>query len=149
MAGIYRKPMEIPPESEVLAQRYHYYECPLPVKPPMPSHVFLHYMECARRNLNDIHCGSIFLDRLPKKIGGSILSENVPHTFGWGVHIIEGPNKVALSWALVASIVASFVISVMYAVIAKTQEQGFGIGQWFMAVITAVMAALYFQWMEV
>jgi len=115
----------------------------------MPSHVFLHYMECAHRKLNNIHSASIFLNRLPKKIGSQVLPRDESEAFGWGVHIIEGPNKVTLCWALVAGIVASFVVSVLYAVIAKTQEQGFGIGQWFMAVVTAVMAALYFQWMEV
>ena len=105
-------------------------------------------MECARRNLNNVHSANIFLNRLPKKIGNRIWSGNVFEDFGWGVHVIEGPNKVAFSWALVAGIVVGFVVSVLYAVIAKTQEQGFGIGQWFMAVVTAVMAALYFQWME-
>ena len=30
----------------------------------------------------------------------------------------------------------------------ETQEQDFGIGQWMVAVLTAMLAALYFQWEE-
>lgn len=63
---------------------------------------------------------------------------------GWGVHIVEGPNKVALSLAVFAGIGLSFIVSVLYAIIAKTQEQGFGIGSCMMASSAAIIAALYY-----
>lgn len=68
--------------------------------------------------------------------------------FGWGVHIIEGPNKVALSWATFIGLCLSFVVSIFYSKLMNTQEQGFGIGQWMVAVLATGMAALYFQWVE-
>ena len=92
---------------------------------------------------------TIFLERLPKKLDESILAgSNSSMRFGWGVHIIEGPNKVALSWTTFAGLALSFVVSALYAHFRHTQEQGFGIGQWMVAVIGAAMAALYFQWAE-
>lgn len=146
--------MDIPPEIEVEKERYHYYKCPLETPPPMPSHVFLHYMNCARTDQIQnslgapvIHKDAYFLNRLPKKVGCSIfLDSQSDQLFGWGVRILEGPNKVALSWMLVAGILISFITAVVYDVVGKTTEQGFAIGQWMMAVIASVMAALYFQW---
>jgi hypothetical protein len=146
--------MSIPPEEEVEEGRYHYYKCPLNNPPPMPANLFLHYMKCAANTPSalknpEAHKDAYFLNRLPKKLKRSIFSESdTAQPFGWGVRIMEGPNKVALSWMTVLGIILSFVTSVIYAVVAKTQEQGFGIGQWMMAVFTAVLAALYFQWEE-
>jgi hypothetical protein len=42
----------------------------------------------------------------------------------------------------------SFIVSVAYAVVMKTQEQGFGIGSWMVAVLTTSLAAVYFQFEE-
>ena len=148
--GIYEKPEAIPPESEVKEGRYHYHECPLIVKPPMDHRTFLHYMTCHIQDESGASGEDTFLNRLPKKVGRSIVSEggssDLP--FGWGVHIIEGPNKVVLSCIAFVGILLSFVISVTYAIIAKTQEQGFGIGQWFGAMLVAGLSALYFHWDE-
>jgi len=68
--------------------------------------------------------------------------------FGWGVHIIEGPNFVALSWVIFAGLLFSFFVSIAITMIAKTQEQGFGVGQWLVAVFMAALSAIYFQWSE-
>ena len=98
-----------------------------------------------------VHKSSTFLNRLPKKIGCSIFAvgdEMDQISYGWGVHIIEGPNKTAMGWTLVTGVLLSFVISVLYAMAAKSQEQGFGIGQRLIAVVATVMGALYFQWTE-
>lgn len=93
--------------------------------------------------------GSIFLERLPKKLNDSMCAAPTsPIQFGWGVHIIEGPNKTALSCATAVVIALSFVISVLYAVFAKSQESGFGIGQWLVAVGAAGTTALYYHWTE-
>jgi hypothetical protein len=152
--GIYGQPLVIPPEDEVKAERYHYEECPLKVQPPMDYRTFLHYMNTHKHGNPANSAGislhtSIFLRRLPKKTGTSILAGQQPALqFGWGVHIIEGPNKVALSWITFLSLALSFVFSALYSHFWHTQEQGFGIGQWMVAVLSAAIAALYFQWAE-
>ncbi|KAH7113485.1 hypothetical protein B0J13DRAFT_460868 [Dactylonectria estremocensis] len=161
-AGIYKGPLEIPPMGEVTSERYHYYECPLKVLPPIPAGVFLHYLSCAKRKnwtceVPEAHAEGFFLQRLPKKIHRSILDElgtcdtfesSSGIAFGWGVHIIEGPDHGTLSLALGLGILLSLVISLMVCGIAGTQEQGFGIGQFLLAVIACMMGALYFKLQE-
>lgn len=153
--GIYGKPLVIPPEDEVKAERYHYWECPLKPQLPMDHRTFLHYMNTYKHgNTTDprgitVHRDATFLNRLPKKVGCSIfMNQQSSLEFGWGVHIIEGANKVALSWATFICLALSFVVSLLYCHFWHTQEQGFGIGQWMVAVLAAAMAALYFHWAE-
>jgi hypothetical protein len=153
--GVYDEPLVIPPEDEVKEERYHYEECPLKVQPPMDYRSFLHYMEKHKHGDPTsstgivMHSNTIFLKRLPKKVGVSILgSHQSALQFGWGVRIIEGPNKVALSWTTFFGLALSFVVSLLYCHFWHTQEQGFAIGQWMVAVLGAAMAALYFQWAE-
>ena len=62
---------------------------------------------------------------------------------------IEGPNKALLLWIVCAILVLSGVVSVVYAVVMKSEEQGFGIGQWIVAVLSTALAALYYQWEHV
>ncbi|KAF4441069.1 hypothetical protein F53441_12140 [Fusarium austroafricanum] len=147
---------------EVTDARYHYYECPLKVLPPMPAGVFLHYLSCAKRKnwmceAPEAHAEGFFLQRLPKKVHHSILDEqktcgnlesSTAIAFGWGVHILEGPDHGTLSIALGLGILLSLVISLMICGVAGTQEQGFGIGQFLLAVIACMMTALYFKLQE-
>ncbi|OCL02886.1 hypothetical protein AOQ84DRAFT_348486 [Glonium stellatum] len=140
--GILGKPMEMPPEEEVRKKHYEF-SCPFP--PPMDSREFLHHFYIH----GDVHPQSIYLERLPKKLEPSLSQlQSQGLTFGWGIHIIEGPNKSALSWACFVILLLSFVVSVVYAVTMKTQEQGFGIGQWMVAVLSVALIALYHQWEE-
>lgn len=65
--------------------------------------------------------------------------------FGWGIHVIEGPNKPVLA-ALVAGILTvSFVVSVVYDLCTGNTDSGFAIGQWLVAVLSAVLSAVYFH----
>ncbi|KAI1269239.1 hypothetical protein F5Y18DRAFT_179453 [Xylariaceae sp. FL1019] len=148
--GVYAKPDAIPPPDEVNKKAYHYFECPLEPLPPMPANVFLHYMRCAKHeNWSEKHPGAhqenIFLQRLPKKMGASIwqqptnsMTGSQTISYGWGVQIIEGPNKKIMSLLLILGTLFSFLVSVLFVVLAKSQEQGFGIGQWILAVLTEV-----------
>lgn len=53
-----------------------------------------------------------------------------------------------LSMALGIGVSISFVVSLMIFGIAGTQEQGFGVGQWLLAVMACIMGALYFKLQE-
>lgn len=119
----------------------------------MDHRTFLHYMldhndqPSCKDPLRDRD--STFLKRLPKKVGCSIFSEppkDLP--FGWGVHILEGPNKAVIAWIVFTGLLLSFVVSLIYAIVARTQEQGFGIGQWMVAVYTIGLTAVFFQFSE-
>jgi hypothetical protein len=68
--------------------------------------------------------------------------------FGWGVHILEGPNHAGLSIILAVGVFISFVVSGMVVGFAKTQEQAFGIGSFLIGILTCSMAAVYFWLMD-
>jgi hypothetical protein len=67
---------------------------------------------------------------------------------GWGVHIIEGPNKAAISWTLFCILLLSFIVALAYEIVVKAQDTGFGIGQWMVAVLTAPLSGVYFDLAE-
>jgi len=87
------------------------------------------------------------VNRLPKKLGESLIGGLGVDELreGWGIHIMEGPNKAALCWALLAVLVASLAISVGYDVGIKAGESGFAIGQWMVAALSVALSALYFD----
>ena len=148
--GIYQKPLSIPPAVEVKEQRYHYYECPLDPLPPIDPGTFFHYLwDHASHPESSGNGGfdTLFFNRLPKKLGESILKQTDPGKLqlGWGVHIIEGPNKPLLAWLATGILVLSFVISLTYDITYKNKESGFAIGQWLVAVLATALTALYFH----
>ncbi|KAH7138693.1 hypothetical protein B0J11DRAFT_22727 [Dendryphion nanum] len=57
----------------------------------------------------------------------------------------KGPNKVGLSWATFIGLSLSLLVSLLYSHFWKTEEQGFGIGQWVVAVVGAGIMAVYFH----
>lgn len=145
-AGIHRQPEEYPPIEEVQQQRYHY----LAPKIIMPSHIFLHYLHRANSDMWGDHANDTWLKRLPKKLNESILAANDVNKdsdllFGWGVHIVDGPNHFVLGSVLAAILGITFLGSSLVAGIARTQEQAFGVGQYLVAIIVALMSAVYFK----
>jgi hypothetical protein len=142
---IYQKPEALPPDTEVNEKRYHYHECPLTPLPPMPPQTFYQYFRqhapnCASRS-------TLFSDRLPKKLGASMTLQNSADKleFGWGIHIIEGPNKPVLAIVVAVILALSFATSVIYDVCTGNADSGFAIGQWMVAMLSAVLSAVYFH----
>jgi hypothetical protein len=152
------KPDEFPPKMELDEKRYHYL-CP---KIKMPVNVFLHYLHRARWNIWGEHTEDTWLQRLPKKLYKSVLAEvrqdnainqhgeqdaaTDPNlAFGWGIHILDGPNHAVLSLLLIIGVAVAFVVSGMIVGLAKTQEQGFGVGNFLLAILASIMAAVYFK----
>ena len=58
---------------------------------------------------------------------------------------MDGPNHAFLGLFLAFGLIITFVISCLIVGIAKTQEQVFGVGQYFVAIIVALMSAMYFK----
>lgn len=144
--------MEIPPQEEIDEGRYHYFECPMQPLPPMPDHIFLHYLDRAKQtarseNNPQVHAENIFLNRLPKKLGSSIFTteRGVDSTilYGWGVHIIERPSALAQSMVGIASaIICTIIFGIAWA--SAGLDKAIGIGQFVTGVLALVNAAIYF-----
>ncbi|SCV52652.1 uncharacterized protein FFB14_12715 [Fusarium fujikuroi] len=150
--GIYSKPMEIPPAKEVDEGRYHYFECPMQPLPPMPDHIFLHYLEEAKQKTGRqdnpaAHAEDIFLSRLPKKLGSSIFTSRSGLTsgitYGWGVHIVERPSGWAKSMlGILSALICIAVFAIAW--ICADFDKAIGIGQYITGVLAIINAAVYF-----
>jgi hypothetical protein len=94
-----------------------------------------------------------WLQRLPKKLWPSLLGayRNADHTkdvMGWGVHIIEGPNRKAITWLCILLLLISVTVSVLYARLKGDTAAGFGIGAVIVSSGALLMPAFYLQWKE-
>ncbi|KAL9118045.1 MAG: hypothetical protein Q9187_005412 [Circinaria calcarea] len=141
--GILDFPLALPPETEVIAKRYEYDPCPLRPPPPIPSHIFLHYLNSSRE-----HPRSLWLDRLPKKLTESIKQSTDPLPIGWGIHIIEGPNRRAMFWITVLIVLLSIIVSTTWTAVKGDIQGGFGLGAWIVSVPGVLMMAFFFKWSE-
>jgi hypothetical protein len=52
---------------------------------------------------------------------------------GWGVHIIEGPNKKAITWLCLLLLGLSITVSVLYTCLKHDASSGFAIGVFLLA----------------
>ena len=137
----------IPELKEIGHSRYHY------EGPNMPAHLFLHYLHRAKRSAYHHNDVTWLQSGLPKKLDGSLITAaqmvlNPPNSklkFGWGVHIIEGPNHAVLSVMLAGGIAMPLMVSSLVVGVARTEEQGFGVGSYLLAIVSCIMVAIYFR----
>jgi hypothetical protein len=143
-ADISCDPPDFPGKREVEEGRYEYEPCPLTTRPTAGT--FLHYRNCTK-------CSSTrkWLPRVPKKLWPAVLDvyRNAGPTddvIGWGVHIIEGPNRKAITWLCILLLVISITVSVLYARLKGDTAAGFGVGAVVLSSGALLMPAFYFQW---
>ena len=139
-----------PPPMEVKDQRYHYTPCPINLNPPICANVFLH----AFFNPG-AHTLRFWLNRLPKKLKHELVS-NIELTtsteldeprIGWGIHIIEGLNWFLVTCMVICLLIFTGIFAVGWTVLRHASlQEGFGVGQYLVAVETAVMSALIIKW---
>lgn len=99
------------------------------------------------------HTFHFWLDRLPKKLKERLLythaspGSDTPPRMGWGVHIIEGLNWLTITTALVFMLLLTFVFSVAWSAFRHGNvQEGFTLGQYLLALETAILSALFFKW---
>ena len=139
--GILLHPLAVPPKNEVDSNHYEYNPCPLEPLPPIPDNIFLHH-------LNDPgpHRRPIWLQRLPKKVNDSLLRSGNGLVTGWGVHIIEGPNWLAV-WIVGFCIVfSSGLFAVAWSVWRGDVSAGFGVAGWMASVLTMTIMVCFSKW---
>ena len=142
--GLLQKPgtVALPPKSEVDAKRYVYNPCPLVDELPIPSDLFLHYL---------LHCATpsrklAWMPRIPRKLATSIFTEHGPVSFGWGVHIDEGPDFLKIALLNLGVLVVSGVAALLWKFLEHDFQGAFGFACWVLAVLNTVMVVLVSQW---
>ena len=143
--GILDKPMAIPTEEEMLSEGYGYHPCPMK-PPPIPAHIFLHYLSHEK----GAHQRLIWGRRIPQKLHKSILETYRTDglILGWGVHIIEGLDRFRALIATLAILFVSGIIGISWALARADVQGGVGIGAWLTSVQAVVLMMVLTKWNE-
>ncbi|MCJ1403746.1 hypothetical protein MMC11_006969 [Xylographa trunciseda] len=141
--GIMLQPMAVPPKHEVDNRDYDYTPCPLGALPPIPDNVFMHHLIDPGP-----HRRPLWLKRIPKKLNHSLLTSSDELVIGWGLHIIEGPNWVAVWIAGFCIIFLSCALSLLWAIFRSDVSGGFGMGAWLVSLSTLGMMAFFSKWSQ-
>ncbi|KAH6665513.1 hypothetical protein B0J14DRAFT_492263 [Halenospora varia] len=141
--GILQKPLALPPKSEVDAKNWVYDPCPLEGDPPIAEDLFLHYLQCNEGS------GNLFwMFRFPRKLDTSLLKPNASATFGWGIHIDEGPDYAALFKANFIVLCLSGLAAWLWSFFKHDFQGAFIFGCWIIAVLNSLLMAYMFKWRQ-
>ncbi|KAF4498675.1 serine threonine kinase [Fusarium agapanthi] len=110
------RPDSVPPKSQL---EYDYDPKPLDFLPPMPPQVFLHYLEHGEGGWNKFRY--LWLPKLPVRRDKRII-EGHEASYGWGIHIIEGPNRWAIFALLVITVLGSALAALLCIVVGNANS---------------------------
>ncbi|KAF2493623.1 hypothetical protein BU16DRAFT_513669 [Lophium mytilinum] len=133
------RPRCVPPES---LSDYEFLPRPIVPLPPMPSEVFIHYLQHGDGDLNPVR--SIWAPRLPKRLHSPIVNADMP-SYGWGIHIVEGTNRVLVFWIFMFTIFASILTTVLWSSFKHDVQGGSGLGSLIVALPSVVLMAWLFR----
>jgi hypothetical protein len=139
--GIIDEPLALPPKDEVEAERYHYDPCPWKGGKPVPNHIFMHMLDCP-----DPSSADAWMSRLPKKLKTSITYGTSAMSYGWGVHIDEGPNWAAIAWLNLLVLGLSGVAAGLWKYFENDFQGAFGFASWIVVVLDSVLGVYFFKW---
>lgn len=137
--SICNRPESIPPHTLC---DYEYSPKPLDPLPPMPPEIFIHYLEHGDEDLHPSRY--VWLPRLPMRLNNRVIDGSEPG-YGWGIHVIEGPNREVVFWIVMATILASILASVLWSSIQGDIQGGTGIGALIVALPPSILAAFLFR----
>jgi len=86
--------------------------------------------------------------RFPRKLKASLLKSVASTTFGWGIHIDEGPDFAALFKANFLVLILSGVAAGLWQFFKNDFQGAFGFACWVVAVLNSLLMAYMFKWKE-
>jgi hypothetical protein len=86
--------------------------------------------------------------RFPRKLETSLLKSAAPATFGWGIHIDEGPDLAALFKANFIIVLLSGVAAGLWTLYEHDFQGAFGFACWIIAVLNSLLIAYMFKWKQ-
>jgi hypothetical protein len=87
------------------------------------------------------HTGSVIVERLPKKLGERLSSQQYL-SVGWGVYIIEGYNWRLLRKSTIGALFATLFLMLFWSILRKDVQGGVGIGQYSIGVLTLTLSII-------
>jgi hypothetical protein len=109
----------------------------------MPPEVFVHYLlDHGEGDLNPVR--NDWLPRLPKRKETRVIDCGEA-CFGWGIHVIEGPNRNVISWIMVVTISAGALTGVLWSALKNDVQGGTGMGALIVALPPAFLTAILFR----
>ncbi|KAF5707994.1 serine threonine kinase [Fusarium mundagurra] len=133
------RPDSVPPKTQL---EYDYDPKPLDFLPPMPAQVFLHYLEHGEGGWNKFRY--LWLPKLPVRREKRII-EGHEASYGWGIHIIEGPNRWAIFALFLTTVFGSAMAALLWSTIHDDIQGGTGLGQLIIALSSAMLTASLFR----
>ena len=121
----FRSP-DLPPEIEVINKRtYHYAPCPIEGNPNELNREVVHSL----LQPDKPHLDRFWLDLFPKKLKEQLLynTGSTEMCSGWGIHIVEGVNRLTVVLLAIALLGVSGVLGTTYTVITHDASSGFAI----------------------
>jgi hypothetical protein len=103
----------------------------------MPPEVFIHYLQHDEGDLNP--CRNEWLNHLPKR-----LKKHDSACVGYGMHIIEGPNKFAIFVITMLFLALTIVVGITYSIKQRDVQGGTGIAALVIASYTSFLTAWIF-----
>ncbi|KAJ5889899.1 hypothetical protein N7504_010709 [Penicillium tannophilum] len=132
------RPNCVPPDN---CDEYEFSRLPQPRR-PMPPDLFIHYLGHGPGDLNPSRMD--WLPNLPKRKDKRVIDCGEA-CLGWGMHIIEGPNRVMIFWIMMVTILASILTSVLWSAIRGDVQGGTGMGTLIVALPSAILTAFLFR----
>lgn len=86
--------------------------------------------------------------RFPRKLETSLLKSAAPASFGWGIHIDEGPDFAAIFKANFAVLVLSGMAAGLWTLLKHDFQGAFGFACWIIAVVNSLLLAYMFKWRQ-
>lgn len=103
----------------------------------MPPEVFIHYLQHGEGDLNPLR--NDWLGHLPKR-----LTKHDAASDGYGMHVIEGPNKPGIFFVTMLVVICTIVVSTVYSTKTRDVQGGTGIGAFIIACYSAFLTAWIF-----
>ncbi|KAF1994374.1 hypothetical protein P154DRAFT_585859 [Amniculicola lignicola CBS 123094] len=141
--SIFDRPQSIPPDSN---PDYTFAPRTLAPLPPVPPELFIHYMRKHKHPRSSTH-PPIWSPRLPARTAKRLIDCDVG-TYGWGIYIAEGPNRLFVFWMVMLSVGCSILLSALWARLKGDVQGATGLGSLVLGVHSVVMAAFMFKFGE-
>jgi len=85
-----------------------------------------------------------WLDPLPKRLKKRVM-DSEPACYGYGMHVIEGPNREGIFWITIITMLVVILTSVLWSTFRNDVQGGTGLGALILAFHTAILTTFLFR----